>query len=298
MKVDKLKETIEEKIDEKFDEIKETIEEKNLKTNEFFKKFNPDGDEYFQISLYKIQDRNKRQWLNDYEKIIPTRNEIRDEYGAGTYWLYALDEKGNLLDSCQIHIGEPIKKDIPTHIPDRKEVINELKELLSVVQPQQQDNNKDLLKMIVEMNVKMNEKITELVLQMKESITKTQIESERKMFELIKEIQSKKTDIKDLLESMQILDELRGDKQNENNEILDVIKMFSPALMPMLQNNLKITQQKQENTTNEFQQFYNSITKENALTMAKMLYEKNKEKLTEEQANTIVQEILKQKGLI
>lgn len=285
--------------------IKEEIEkneiienDENIKTNTFFKKFNPDGEEYFQISLYKIQDRNKRQWLNDYEKIIPTRNEIRDEYGAGTYWLYALDEKGNLLDSCQIHIGEPIKKDVLTHIPDRKEVINELKELLSVVQPQHQDNNKDLLKMIVEMNVKMNEKITELVLQMKESITKTQIESERKMFELIKEMQSKKTDIKDLLESMQILDELRGDKQTDNNEILDVIKMFSPALMPMLQNNVKITQQKQENSTNEFQQFYNSITKENALTTAKMLYEKNKEKLTEEQANTIIQEILKKKGLV
>lgn len=270
-----------------------TDTDENIKTNTFFKKFNPDGDSYFQISLYKIQDRNKRQWLNDYEKLIPTRNEIRDEYGAGTYWLYALDENGNLLDSCQIHIGEPVKKE--THQPvqniDRKEIINELKELVSVIQPKD-GTDKELLKMIIELNARTNEKMTELIMEIKESTTKAQIETEKRMIELIKEQGTKKNDLKELLESMQILDELRGDTPKETNEINDILKMFLPALQPMLQNNVKVTPKQ-----NEFEQFANSVTRENADQMKKLLYENNKTKLTQEQANTIVDTILKNKGL-
>lgn len=275
------------------EEPEEEEEEENA-AQAFYNTF--ENMEEFVISLYRIiptKGRYREEWLEDYVNEIPSFGEVREEYGAGTYKF--LSKLAGGIRTLVINIGEKMKSndiDKEDRIYERMERMAKMQATLGVGGG---GGNNEILKMIVE---SMN-KTTEI-------LTKMMIEGEQRMMQTIGELKnSQRGGIKEIIETINLVDNLRGDRVVDEEEETEEGILNNPVFSGLIEKFLGTPSGNGESGAGVKMikgsempvEFKEIVTRQNADELAGKLYETNKKRITPEDAKRIIEEICKERGL-
>lgn len=193
----------------------------------------PDG---FFINVYRLGDRNKRSFVTRFENIQPDPvKDIQAVYGGGNYrfYLFIIDEKGKYIfkDTSDLNIEPPLTPPVNDTVKasgtSRTDVLQEMRMMSEILgntggQKESSGMNDILLKMMENQN------------HMSENFMKMQLESERRMSEMIERMNSKKSNVTELLEIADAVNGLRGDSNSEKSVIEKIVD--NPIFQPIIGN--------------------------------------------------------------
>jgi hypothetical protein len=282
---------------------------------QFFKQF--ENEEIYTISVYKAGDRKKgekqnKAYLFELKDELPDLDMLRDNYGGGKYLFYVHVPGKGLVQTPSVNIAEPLKKDVGqnTNItPSKVEVINELKDMASLVQSLGgHGNNNDNSKMMFEMMMQMNNNTNKMF----EKMADNQRETERRTIELIQATSKPQTGLSDTLSLIKMVNEVKGELGGDSggsSTMETILSMASPLISGIagklagdVGSSKPAASQPIEYKTDLFETanklpdaFKNTVTIENAEETAQYIYSKNSSVLNISECREIVKIILAQK---
>lgn len=268
-----------------------------------------DTEEDFYITLYRLKERGKRVAITKFYNVLPDQFEdIQKKYGGGEYRLIVhakdkSDGKYKMVDSADINI-ENIETSQPTqqnNTPNREQFLQEVKtisEIFSSHPKSDSGNSNDLLMKLMDMQTKMT---TDMM--------KFQQDSERRMTDMLMQMNSKKPALNEFLEIAETISMLKG--ESEPQSMTEKI-LSNPNIQPVLISGLNKLNSFFSSSPEEKQpvqekpkaadilkllppEYIAKVNKENAEKMALILYEKNKNNIDMATASAIILEILKSK---
>jgi len=294
----------------------EIIEQDNLKEPKplrFFSKFIPTEGEDFHIIIYRLDPRNKQTYLDEYNNMMPSMSEIRELYGVGSYKIFAYNAAREMIDSCNINVGAGAGTQTEIKNPagvSKKEILEEMKQYKEILGDSGHNDNSgisDVLIKLMDMQQKNTESTMRIVSEMKESLLKNQIESERKFFELLKSQEGKKGTVAEIMEVVEFVENIRG--TNENSLLEKILPYAQPLLSGVMGTKLlpELTGKKEKKEPaidyetilkSIPEDFKKLVTKENKSEFSNKVYEGNKNLVTKEQCDILIDMILKERGIM
>lgn len=263
-------------------------------------------DEYV-VSIYKLQERNKRVLVEKMDNELPDPiTDLRDKFGGGNFRIMVHNNSGKLIDSADINVAEKEINNNFNQQSSKQDVLNELKamgELFGSIKGN--DSNNEVILKMMEMQQGMTNKLTEM-----------QLASEKRMIDMIEKYNSKKSDLNEFLQIAEAINNIResGEPSSLPEKLLasPMIQNMAASFMNQ-QQNIPLPEQHKEKPplkkitpqeiVNKFVAklppgFIDKVTKENAESISKELYEKNQNVIDITTSTMIIETILRNKGLI
>lgn len=301
------------------EEIEETIEPDLSTKYDKMLNYLRESQDGFIINVYRLGDRNKRSLVTTFENIQPDPiKDIQSVYGGGAYrfYLFVMDDKGKYVfkDTSDLTIEPPLIPPINDNSKfsgnSRADVLQEMRMMSEILGNTggQKDNsgmNDILIKMMENQN------------KMSENFMKLQLDSERRMSEMIERMNSKKSNVAELLEIADAVNGLRGESGGGEQSAIEKI-INNPIVQPLLGNMMSsvmsptvttpepVRQVEKKPDINEIvsllvskmpSTYIESVTVENAQDKITKLYEDNKSQLDLNLATLIITKILQNKGV-
>lgn len=291
------------------DEVLGEFDVKDRKAERFFNFFKK--EENYVIYLYKVKERGKAELVEKYESEVPDLLRVRDIWGGGTYKLYAHNFDNELIDTTVVHVASPPEGKNLSHYDNEEAVLQKAlkyRELFG----QGTGNNEIMLK-VIEMQAQFTQSINSLVSKMNEKNLESQIAMERRFVDMIESLQSKKNGFGDLIQAAEFINMIKGDGgevslldkiisnpifQNIAGQFISTASHTGHAVHTGHAKQLpKVTVDGSAKKDSEIpQEFIDKITLENRHLGIENVIKAYK--IPRDRAETIVDSILKSKGLI
>ncbi len=287
--------------EETINDTQEEIKDDERKADKFFHFFK--NEENYVISLYKVRDRGKAELVEKYENQVPDMMKVREIWGGGTYKLYAHDFNNVLLDTAVIHVAQPPEEFALQNRVDEETILKKMMAYKQLFSGENNGNNEIILKMM-EMQNQFSQSISSLIAKMNEKNLEVQLQMEKRFSELIEKQSSQKNGFSELIQAAEFINMIKGESGEQSlfekiigNPIFQNIasgfvenlnqppkQIMSPQISSKEKPNLNIPQNFIDKLTRE--------NKEKGIDNLIRVY-----KISKVQAETIVEEILKNKGL-
>jgi len=296
------------------------IELKDKKSERFFAHLH-DIDTDYQVIVYQHGDKGKKIIVDRFENIVPDiLTDIRDKHGAGTYSLYCHQvEDGKIvkmLDFCTVHLGGINNNPIisPSVNPSPQGYLKETLELiagLKTIMGGGETNLNEFIKTQAEITRSQNQ----MMLEMSTKLMQAQLDGEKRFSAMIEKMTDKQGSIDNILKTVELIETLRGGGGGADKPIWERL-IESPAAAPIIQSLLSPGQgqgtpqsqpsipygqtPKQLTSDEKVQAVFEQIPAEtkkqihsgNKDEVIQKLYDKNKNLLTLDETNALVNMIL------
>jgi len=255
------------------------------------------AEDEFTVTLYRKTPGSKgREFITTYDSEIPTQTEIRDKYGAGKYRIMLYDVNNKWLDAADVNIAELKTTETNNQTaPDRSQILNELKAMSEIIG--NRGGEKDNISQVIL-------KLSEMQQKQFESLTKFQIDSNQKMTDLIMSMQSKKSNLSEIMDVIEFVDGLKNQTAEKNTVETLLESPMIQSLIPVILQKFSSpgTAQPKEikapSITPDMiikklpDDFKKTITPENHLKVIDILYEQNKTILQKAVIEAAINQIL------
>jgi hypothetical protein len=292
----KVKTTTEEVIQ---DEPVREKEDTDRKGDRFFNYFRE--EENYVITLYRVKERGKIELVDKFENQVPDLLKIRENWGGGTYKLYAHDFENNFLDSTVIHVADVPEGKISGGDNEETFLMKALKykELLGGGN----NNQNEIMLKMMEMQQQFTHSISQLMSKMNEKNLEAQLQIERRFTEVLEKQNVQRNGFGDLIQAAEFINMIKGDAGETS--------LFDKLIgNPIFQNiasgfvsNLQSNQVAPKNVTPHPAQIGEGVPKEFIDKLTRENRDKGIEnvmkayKIPRDRAETIIDALLKNKGL-
>lgn len=215
------------------------------KPERFFAHLNELKD--FMVTVYKVGEKNKKIKMEVFENIVPNdMTDIRDVYGPGTYHFYChelLDGKtGDLLDYTMVHLGgQPILDSGPIVSETEQKTLTQQAQEMMVFKELFGANHgesavlTDAVSKMMQAQQEMAMKHASLMQEQMSQMMRAQLESEKRFSQMIEKISEKKSGgTNDLLETIQLVDQIRSGGSGGDSSLVDKL-INSPLAQPLVE---------------------------------------------------------------